>query len=109
MDPDATLSHLLRLRAAIDQALECAVPVGDDDVYALVGLLDELDRWLREARRAPVRWARAVASTHVTSPRPRAIRLDVSVPASNDNASRRRRARVRSTRTNGQLALPWVG
>jgi hypothetical protein len=109
MDPDATLSHLLRLRAAIDQALEGAVPVGDDDVYALVGLLDEHDRWMREGRRAPARWARAVASVKLTAPRPRAIRLDVTVPASNDNASRRRRARVRATRTDGQLALPWVG
>lgn len=105
MDTDLLLAHLLRLRAAMDCAIDAAVPVSDDDVYALVGLIDELDRAMRRTQRLPSRWA------------PRAIRpvraagftIDLCLSPSNDNASRRRRPRVRQTRIGAQLALPWVG
>jgi hypothetical protein len=104
MEPDLLLAHLLRLRAAMDCALEAAVPVSDDDVYALVGLLDELDRALRSGAGLPSRWSPRRARRSV-----RGLTLDLSVAPSNDNSQRRRRARVRCTRTNEQLALPWVG
>lgn len=105
MEPDLLLAHLLRLRAAMDCALEAAVPVSDDDVYVLVGLVDALDRAMRSGAKVPSRWR----SSSVASAKHRGFSLDLSVTPSNDNASRRRRARVRGTRVAGQLALPWVG
>ena len=105
MEPDLLLAHLLRLRAAMDCALEAAVPVSDDDVYLLVGLVDELDRAMRAGASVPSRWRKQ----SVTSAKSRGFSLDLSVTPGNDNALRRRRPRVRGTRLASQLALPWVG
>lgn len=106
MESDLLLAHLLRLRAAMDCALEAAVPVSDDDVYLLVGLVDELDRAMRGGADVPSRWR---SPRERTSAIRRGFSLDLSVAPSNDNASRRRRSRVRTTRIHSQLALPWVG
>lgn len=107
MDTEVLLRHLLRLRAAIDCAVEAAVPVSDADVYALVGLVDELDQRLSRGAPLPSRWARAAREVRpATAP---AITVDLHVEPSNDNAARRRRTRIRVTRTTGQLALPWSG
>jgi hypothetical protein len=106
MEPDLLLAHLLRLRAAMDCALEAAVPVSDDDVYLLLGLVDELDRAMRSGAGVPSRWR---PPSERRSAKSRAFSLDLSVAPGNDNASRRRRARVRGTRVASQLALPWVG
>jgi hypothetical protein len=117
MDADLTLAQLLRLRAAIDAALACGVPVGDEDVQALLELFDQLDRSLRRGARVPTRWSSAALRaqpqrvTHAPE-RPRAparVSLDASLAPSNDNAARRRRARVRGgLRRDDQLALPWL-
>lgn len=113
MDTDVLLRHLLRLRAAIDCAVEASVPVSDADVYALIGLVDELDHQLARGAKLPARWARSPRAPHVVAePRsfvPRAVTVDVHAEPSNDNAARRRRTRIRVTRTTGQLALPWSG
>jgi hypothetical protein len=109
MDTEVLLRHLLRLRAAIDCAVEAAIPVSDADVYALVGLVDELDHALSRGATLPSRWSRAARDVRPVVERATAITVDLRVEPSNDNGSRRRRTRIRVTRTTGQLALPWSG
>ncbi|MDP3276915.1 MAG: hypothetical protein Q8Q09_17065 [Deltaproteobacteria bacterium] len=105
MDPDTTLAHLLRLRGAIDLCIETGVPVGDDDVYLLVGLLDEMDRWMVLGRAAPRRWRRALQPLAIAARVPRVCTLDLRTSAANDNAQGRRRPRSRRTQMPTQLAL----
>jgi hypothetical protein len=104
MSPERTLDRLLRLRAAMDAALSHAVPVGDDEVRVLVGLLDALDHALCLGAPIPARWASASAP----SARPRVVSLDPRPTPANDNASRRRQPRVRTGPDREQLALPWT-
>lgn len=91
MDPDALLTRVLSLSVALDDAIEQALPLDEDDVYALVGLVMELDVWLSEGRRLPRRWdvAREVEAKPL---------LLTSESASNDVTPRKRRSLVRNRR-----------
>lgn len=105
MDVDAILARVLQLSASLDDAIEGGRPCHEDAVYALAGLVLELDRWLADGHRAPSRWRAAVgvvaAPTFVLRP----------AVASNEVTPRRRRPPVRRSRTRdvaGQLALPFA-
>ncbi len=91
MDPDALLTRILSLGVGLDDAIEQGLPLDEDDVYALAGLVMELDVWLSEGRRLPRRWDRA----RDVSARPLLL---TSESASNDVAPRKRRSLVRSRR-----------
>jgi hypothetical protein len=107
MSPERTLHQLLRLRAAMDAALSYAVPVGDEDVRVLVGLLDALDHALRAGGPLPARWS-AAHPTLALAPRGRSVTIPPHPTPANDNGSRRRHPRVRGRLSSGQLALPWT-
>lgn len=104
MDVDAILARVLQLAASLDDAIEGARPCDEDAVYALAGLVLELDAHLAAGRRAPSRWREAVApvaATFVLGP----------VDASNETAPRRRRPPVRRRAVRSgeaQLALPFA-
>ena len=105
------LTQLLRLSAAIDHAVERSIAVSDNDVYLLVGLIEALDHLLQTGAEWPKRWQKTKSSTLPQIEQDaRGERLGHALrglAASNDNASRVRRERVRRTRvTEGQLALP---
>jgi hypothetical protein len=104
MDPDALLTRILSLGATLDEAIEHGHPVDEDAVYALAGLVMELDVWLAAGRRPPARWAWARA----TDSAPLLLCNDA---ASNDAAPRVRRPLARTRRTrpaSAQLAFAFT-
>jgi hypothetical protein len=115
MNPDTTLEWILRLSASLDASVQAGRRVDRDSVYTLVGLIEELDRWLVEGGTAPSRWqAQPKAGTAQV---PSALVLDAKSEASNDTAStsktkvpspRRGLARRRGNRAVMQLALPFA-
>ncbi len=103
MDVDAILARVLQLAASLDDAIEAARPCDEDAVYALAGLVLELDAHLASGRRAPTRWRDAMETTPTFVLRP--------VDASNETVPRRRRPPVRRRVVRGggaQLALPFA-
>ena len=100
MNPDVLLAQVTQLAAALDAAIESGHPCDEDHVYALAGLVLELDRWMASGRRPPARWDRAPAALLVLG----------ADAASNEVAPRRRhppvRRRPRAPVTT-QLALPF--
>jgi hypothetical protein len=104
MDPDVTLDWILRLRTRLDDAVEQGDPLDADAVYALVGLIAELDAHLCAGATPPRRWLPAHATRHFA--------LDSAQPASNDAPPRRHvRARRRARSARGaadQLPLPFA-
>lgn len=105
MDPDALLTRILSLGVALDDAIERNLGVDEDAVYALAGLVMELDVWLSEGRRLPARWR----SRRGVEAGP--LLLSNEAPG-NDAAPRRRRSLVRGRRPrveSAQLAFGFVG
>lgn len=112
MNAELVLTQLLRLNAAVDSAIEHGVPVGDDALYSLVGLVEALDTLLTQGALWPRRWAksaeRTVVKPTVSETSENYLRIIRDCAPSNDNAIRVRRERVRRTRyavAEGQLAL----
>jgi hypothetical protein len=100
VNTELVLTQLLRLSAAIDQAVEKQVAVSDGDVYALVGLVEVFDELMRNGGSVPQRWRQQKRPLIARPPqRTPAVTFDLSAlrdcPASNDNAIRTRRERVR--------------
>ncbi len=111
MNAELVLTQLLRLSTAIDHAVEHSIAVSDNDVYLLVGLIEALDHLLQQGAEWPKRWQKTKSSMlSRAAQNEHAVQLGHAlreVAASNDNAIRVRRERVRRTRvTEGQLALP---
>lgn len=103
MNVDVILAKVLELAASLDGAIEAGVPCEEDHVYALAGLVLELDGWLAGGRRPPERWARA-------APADGALLVLGADAASNEVAPRRRHGPVRRRRAavaTAQLALPF--
>lgn len=103
MNVDVILAKVLELAASLDGAIEAGVPCEEDHVYALAGLVLELDGWLAAGRRPPERWARA-------APTDGALLVLGADAASNEVAPRRRHGPVRRRRAavaTAQLALPF--
>lgn len=103
MNPDVLLAQVTQLAAALDAAIESGHPCDEDHVYALAGLVLELDRWMASGRRPPARWDRA--------PAPATSLLVLGADAaSNEVAPRRRHPPVRRrppAPATTQLALPF--
>ena len=115
MNPNTTLEWILLLSASLDASVHARRRIDRDSVYALVGLIEELDRWLVEGGTTPSRW-----QTHPktgTAQPPSTLVLNAKSEASNDTAStsktkvpspRRGLVRRRGDRTVTQLALPFA-
>ncbi len=102
MNVDVILAKVLQLAASLDGAIEAGLPCEEDQVYALAGLVLELDGWLAAGRRPPERWTRAATPDG-------ALLLGVDA-ASNEVTPRRRHGPVRRRRaavTTSQLTLPF--
>lgn len=101
MDVDVILSKVLGLCASLDDAIESGHACDEDAVYALAGMVLELDRWLVEGRRPPVRWRSLRTPPLVLTPG----------TASNEVLPRRRHGPVRRRHPRAddtQLALPFA-
>lgn len=101
MDVDVILAKVLQLSVLLDDAIEAGHGCDEDAVYALAGMVLELDRWLVEGRRPPERWRALATPPLVLTPG----------TASNEVMPRRRHTPVRrrSLRTDDtQLALPFA-
>lgn len=102
MDTAPILARVLDLARALDAALEAGRACADDDVYALAGLVIELDLALTRGDALPARWRPSVE-------RSAPLLMLGEEPAANEVRPRRRRA-VRHTQTPAahQLALPFA-
>jgi len=103
VNPDALLSQLIAFATSLDAAIESGHACDEDHVYALAGLVLELDRWLATGRPLPTRWARPARA-------PAALLVLGGESASNEVTPRRRHAPVRRRRAAAapvQLAFPF--
>jgi hypothetical protein len=105
VNPDALLAQIVHLASVLDAAIESGHALEEDHVYALAGLVLELDRWMAMGRPPPTRWSRPCVP-----PAPLLV-LRGSV-ASNEVVPSRRHAPARRrtrTPTGTQLSLPFQG
>ncbi len=103
MNVDVILAQVLQLAASLDGAIEAGVPCEEDHVYALAGLVMELDGWLATGRRPP--------SAGRAAPSDGALLVLGADAASNEVTPRRRHGPVRRRRAavaTTQLALPFL-
>jgi len=99
MDSDATLDWILRLARKIDRDLEEGRSPKEDAVYALVGLVLELDVWLEAGHQTPKRWIGKSSQPVVL---PAVVVPSNDVVPTGKNAGKPRKTRVAAKDTNKQ-------